>query len=132
VGGSGPALGPDDRVTATTRPASSSRKPKADQDDGALRNMTDITISTEQLRTLTEKLDAMELTYDERATLNAVFAAAGKATAEDRYEVSGYWCGRGNGTAVRPGLERGSFASFSWGASSPGSVEILCRKAGGM
>jgi len=102
--------------------------------------MTDITISIEHLSSLTQKLDALELTEDERATLNAVVAAAGQAVTKSNDDVSGFAFdafireipdptiphpagGSGVGK-LSPG--GGSLGSFSWGVSSPpGTIGIV-------
>ena len=92
--------------------------------------MDDITINNEHLTSLAAKLDAMELSDDERETLNAVFAAAGKAVAESQ-EVSGYavdafiWFDQsGGGKSLTPDITGGSLESFSFGATSPGSIGV--------
>ena len=82
--------------------------------------LTEFNISIEQLKSLSAKLDAMDLTDDERATLNAVLAAAGKAVAESQDEVTGHSGWPWGPTPV--GLGGGSLESFSWGATSPGAV----------
>jgi len=94
--------------------------------------MTEITISTVHLGSLAKKLDAMDLTDDERTTLNAVLAAAGTAVAQSRDDVSGFGILLDEYRADNVSLNFGKSAleSFSWGAASPQATVGIVLQGG--
>jgi hypothetical protein len=93
------------------------------------------TFDLKDIERLATTLDAVNLDDEDRATLHAVFALAGRAAGE-KDEVSGFSIvyqmpGGGDTSGPYPGLRPAGmgdgsvFQSFQWGASSPGGFDIF-------